>query len=263
MSFESSSGVPAPEDAAPFAPPPFTPEQPGQPYPGAQAYEQPAPPYQGAPPFQGAQGVPQYGAAPYPQYAGYQAGPPAARPNAGLPIVVTVLAGLYVLLCLVEIFALNHRASLANSIIADPTSVTIDQANSADNLVSTLSVVALVVFLGLIVVLVVWQRSLRNALAPTGRYQQVLKESGYQIFRIVWLVSIVLAVVLRGNGNLDTPQDVVSHDHQYMVYYGIRAAIAGLLIFFVLRLKRSADGAFTAALSQAGYGAGGSAYPQG
>jgi hypothetical protein len=242
MSFESPSGAPAPEDAPPLTPP-----------------------YQGAPPFQGVQGTqtaPQYGAAAYPQYAGYQAAPPTARPNSALPIVLTVLSGLYVVLCLVEIFALNHRASLANSIITDPTSITIDQANSADNLVSSLSVAAIIVFLAIIVVLIVWQRSLRNALAPTGLYQQVMKDSGYQIFRIVWVVSVLLAVVLRGNGNLDTPQDVVSHDHEYMAYYGLRAVLAGLLIFFALRLKRTSDNTFSAALSQAGYGAGAPVYPQ-
>lgn len=255
MSFESPSGAPTPENAPPLTPP----------YQGA-------PPFQGVQEVQGAQGIgiqdvqgiqgaPQYGAAPYPQYAGYQAAP-AARPNSALPIVIAVLSGLYAVLCLVEIFALNHRVSLANSITADPASITADQANSADTLVSSLSTAAIIVFLAIVVVLIVWQRSLRNALAPTGRYQQVLKESGYQIFRIVWLVSILLAVVLRGNGNLDTPQDVVSHDHQYMVYYGLRAVLAGLLIFFGLRLKRASDNAFSAAFSQLGYGAGAPVYPQ-
>ena len=237
MSFESPSGVPTPP-------------------------AQDAPPSQGVPPFQGA---PQYGAAPYPPYAapygGYQA-PPAARPSSALPIAVMVLSGVYVLLCLVEIFALNNRVSVANKIINDPTSVTVDQAKSADNLVSAVNGAAIVAFIAMIIVLLVWQRSLRSALAPTGQYQQVLKASGYQMFRVIWLVSIVLAVVLRGSGNLDTPQDVVNHDHQNMVYYGIRAVLMGLLIFFALRLKRTADNVFTAALSQAGYGAGAPVYPQ-
>ena len=259
MSFESPSGAPAPQDATPLTPPPSVapPQQPGQSYQGA-------PQYQGAPPFPAA---PQYGAAPYPYpqqpgpYAGYQAAPPAARPSAGLPIAVMALAGVYVVLCLVEIFALNNRVSVANRLLSDPTSVTVDQANSADNLVSGLSLVALIAFLAVIIVLAVWQRSLRSALSPTGRYQQVMKESRYQLFRIVWLVSILLAVVLRGNGNLDTPQDVVSHDHQYMAYYGIRAALGCLLVFLALRLKRASDNVFTQALSQAGYGAGGPVYP--
>lgn len=278
MSFESPSGVPAPEDAAaqaqpaPLVPPQFTPPdqagqpfQGGQPNQGAQPYQQPAPPYQGAPPFQGMQGMPQNGGAAYPPYGatygGYQVAP-TARPSAGLPIALLALAGLYIVLCLVEIFALSHRVSLANQLISDPTSVTIDQANSADHAVSTLSLIAIVVFLGLIIVLAIWQRSLRSALAPTGRYQQVLKESRYQLLRGVWLISILLAVVLRGSGNLDTPQDVVSHDHQYMVYFAIRAALGGLIIFLVLQLKRASDKAFAVPLPPAGYGAGGPAYPQ-
>lgn len=274
MSFESPSGVPAPEGTAPpqqpapLVPPQFTPnDQAGQPFQGAQPnqgaqpYPQPAPPYQGAPPFQG---MPQNGGAPYPAgpYTGYQVGAPTARPNAGLAIALMVLAGIYVVVCLVGIFALNHRVSVANQLINDPTSVTIDQANSADNMVSAVSVIAIVVFLALIIVLAIWQRSLRNALAPTGQYQQVLKAARYQLLRGVWLISILLAVVLRGNGNFDTPQDVISHDHQYMVYFAIRAALGGLIIFLAVQLKRASDNAFAAPLTQAGYGAGGPAYPQ-
>lgn len=263
MSFESPSGAPAPQDGTPpyQGAPPFQ----GVPQNGAAPQFGAPPPQQyGAAPQFGAQ--PQFGTAPYPPnaagpYTGYPVGMPGSRPSAGLPIAVMALAGVYIVLCLVELFALNNRISVANKIINDPTSVTIDQANSADNLVSTLSLIAIVVFLSLIVMLVVWQRSLRSALAPTGQYQQVMKESRYQLFRIIWLLSILLAVVLRGNGNLDTPQDVVSHDHQYMIYFGIRAALGGLLIFLAIRLKRAADNAFTRALSQAGYAAGAPAAP--
>lgn len=282
MSSESSSGVPAPEDAAPSAQqppltqPPFaTPEQSGQPYQGAgePLYPQPTPPYQGVPPFQGVQGAPQYGSpqygtAPHPQYGGpypgYQvAPPPPARPNAALPIVVAVLAGLYVGLCLAEIFALIHHASLAQQVMAFPPSVAVDRVNVADRLVLGLSGVATVVFIALVGVLIAWQRTLRNALAPTGQYQQVLKASGYRLFRIVWLVSVVLAVVLRGGpGSVLTAQEAVSQDHKYLAYFAIRAALAGLLIFAVLRLKRASDNAYSAWLSQPAYGAGGPAYPQ-
>lgn len=264
MSFESPSGVPASQDAGPLTPPPAypTPEQPGQPYQGAQPYPS-APPYQGAPPYQEApqyQGAPQYGGAPYPQYAAgpYNGNPmmqAASRPSSGLPIAVMTLSALYVVLCLVEVFALVHRVSLANNLISDPTSVTVDQANSADNLVSGLSVVAIIVFLAVIIVLGIWQRSLRNALAPTGQYQAVLKAARYQVFRAVWLVSILLAIFLRGSQNLDTPQDVISHDHQYMAYYGIRAALGVLLVFLALQLKRASDNAFAQPMLQPGYGA--------
>lgn len=256
MSFESPSGVPAPEDATPLTPPPAypPPAQPGQ----GQQY-----PYQNAPQYGGAP----YPQAPYPQYGGPYNGSavpqPGARPSAALSIAVIALAGLYVVLCLVEIFALNSRVSLANKLIDDPTSVSIDQVNSADNLVSGLSVVALVVFIAVIIVLAVWRRSLSSALSPIGKYQEVLRVARYQLFRAVWLVSILLAVVLRGSGNVDTAQDVVSHDHQYMAYYGIRAALGLLLVFLALRLKRVSDAAFTQALSTAGYGAGGPVYPGG
>lgn len=167
-----------------------------------------------------------------------------ARPNSGLPIALLALSGLYIVLCLVEIFALFSRASLANKVINDPTSVTIDQANSADSLVSGVSLVAIVVFLALLVVLGVWQRSLRKVLTLTGRYREVLKEAGYQYFRGAYLIMILLAIALRDNGsNIATPQDVVSHDHRYMLYFAARAVLGGVVIFLTLRLKRASDSA--------------------
>lgn len=283
MSFESPGGAPTPEDAAPFAPPaPLTPPPPMAPPMAQQPYAQPQYPEQQSPyaqpgqyaqpggqpeqPFQQPapftqqqqfQPTPPYGAAQYPPpyaqpYGAYPPAPPGlARQNSGLSVALIVLGGIYVLLCIVTVLALNHRVSLANQLINDPTSFDVNSANSADNLVSGLSLVAILTFLTVVIVLSVWMRSLRRALLPTGRYQQVLKDSGYQIFRVVWIVSILLAVVLRGSGTIDTPQDVVSHDHQYMIYYGIRAALGGVLIFFTIRIKRVSDNAVM--LAQSGY----------
>ncbi|HEU5354746.1 MAG TPA: hypothetical protein VFU65_09810 [Actinocrinis sp.] len=196
--------------------------------------------------------------APYPApgagygYAGVPAAPPQPlKPNRGLAIATTILSAVYTVLCLVEIFALAHRASLANQILNDPTSVTMDQADSADSMVNNLSIIAMVVFFATLIVMAIWQRSLRTAFGPSGRYQAVLKESGYQIFRIVWLVSIGLALFLRGSGNFDTPQDVVSHDHKFMVYFGLRAALGLVILYLGIRLVRVVQRNLT--LAQAGY----------
>lgn len=179
------------------------------------------------------------------------AAPRPLKPNRGLAIAMTILSAAYSVLCLVEILALAHRASLANQIINDPTSVTVDQADSADSLVNTLSVVALVVFVATLILMAIWQRSLRTSFGPSGRYQAVLKESGYQIFRIVWLVSLGLAIFLRGSGNVETPQDVVSHDHKFMIYYGLRAALGLVIVYLAVRLVRAVQRNLT--LAQTGY----------
>lgn len=196
--------------------------------------------------------------APYPApAAGYgYAGVPAAaprplKPNRGLAIAMAILSAVYAVLCLAEIFALAHRASLANQVINDPQSVTVDQADSADNMVSSISVIALVVFIATLIVMAIWQRSLRASLGPTGQYQTVLKEGGYQVFRVVWLVSLGLAIFLRGSGSIETPQDVVSHDHKFMLYYGLRAALGLVVVYFAFRLMRVVQRNLT--LAQAGY----------
>src|SRR6202035_658375 len=116
-----------------------------------------------------------------------------------------------------------------------------DQAQSADNNVSSISLVALLVFLAAFIVLAVWQRSLRKTLVPIGQYDAVMKQSGYQAFRITWLVSIALSVFLRASGTFNTPQDVISHDHKYMFYFGLRAVLGGVLVYLALRLKRNSE----------------------
>ncbi|MBS2962185.1 hypothetical protein KGA66_03955 [Actinocrinis puniceicyclus] len=185
-------------------------------------------------------------------YGGIPAVPPQPlRPNRVLAILLIVVSAAYVVLCLVEISALAHRVSLANQLISDPTSVTLDQADSADSTVSGLSIVALVVFFGTLVVMGIWQSSLRKTFGPTGQYQGILRQGGYQVFRVVWLVSIAMSIFLRGGGTLDTPQDVISHDHKYMIYFGLRAALGVLLIFLAVRLMRVTQRAVT--LAQTGY----------
>jgi hypothetical protein len=243
MSNESPFVAPGNDASAPLQAPPVT--QPEVPVFGAAATAVPT-------------AAPGSAQVPYPApgagygYAGVPAAPPQPlKPNRGLAIATTVLSAVYTVLCLVEIFALAHRASLANQILNDPTSVTMDQADSADSFVGSVSVIAMVVFFATLIVMAIWQRSLRTALGPSGRYQAVLKESGYQIFRIVWLVSIALALFLRGSGNLDTPQEVVSQDHKLMVYYGLRAALGLVVVYLAVRLVRVVQRNLT--LAQAGY----------
>jgi hypothetical protein len=179
--------------------------------------------------------------------------PQPARPNGGLAIAMVALSAVYVVLCLIQIGALSHRASLANSLLANPDSVTVDQGNSADNLVSSLGLAALAVYIATFIVLAVWDRALRSYWGATGNFQALRRQSGYAVLRIVWVASFVSAIFLRGGGSPDTPQDVVNHDHEFMVYYGLRAVLGVVLIYFVLRVTRITGRALTA--PQAGYGA--------
>ena len=244
MSNENPFAAPGSDAGAPLQPPAV--EQPQVPAFGAAAVAAPtAPPGVAQAPYP-APGM----AAPY-GYAGIPAAPlQPIKPNRGLAVALIILSAIYAVLCLVEVFALAHRVSLANQVIDDPAAVSLDQADAANGLVSLLSIVALVVFLAAIILMAVWQRSIRKTFGPTGRYQAVLKESGYVVFRIVWIITIVLSFFLRG-GTYDTPQDAISHDHESMVYYGLRAALGLLLIYLTIRLARTIQRNLT--LVQAGY----------
>lgn len=186
--------------------------------------------------------------------SGIPAAPPQASwMNRGLPVMMTILAVVYAGLCLVEMFELTHRISLLKQLTGDVDADAglLNQIDSAGSTVTALSWVALVVFLSVMVVLSIWLRRLRTTWRMTGRYEQLLKESGYQIFRIIWLISFVLSFFLRGSGTQDTVPDLINHDHELMVYFGIRAVLGAVLIYFAVRFARVS--ARILALTQAGY----------
>ena len=173
---------------------------------------------------------------------GGMSGTSAIRPlNKVLPYIALAFGAAYVLASLAQIYALNSRASLAGKVVNGDQSVTADQVNSADHLVSAISVVCTVVFIGTIITIIVWQRSLRSTLAPLGVYGQVLKRSGYPIFRAAWLASILLSFLLNGTGAPVSAQGVVDHDHEYMLYYVLRAAVGVVLVVLAVRLRRISE----------------------
>jgi hypothetical protein len=169
---------------------------------------------------------------------------PAAPLNRTLPIVVIALGVLYVLVSLGQIFMLDHEVSLASQLQANPFSVTVGQAQSADDAVNTMSVVTLIVFIGTLVAIGAWQRSLNATLGSVGARQAVFRRAGYVYFRATWLVSLLLSIALQAtNANADDEslQDVINHGHEYMVYYGLRALVGVVLIFFALRLTKISE----------------------
>ena len=168
---------------------------------------------------------------------------PAQPLNRPLPIVVLALGVLYVLVSLAEIFALNHRAGLASQLV-NGQEITVAQADSADHLVTGVSVAAIVVFIGALVAIGLWRRALNATLGSVGARRAVFARAGYVYFRATWVVSLVLSIFLNSTQNNDqdfTPEQVVSHDHQTMLYYGLRAVIGVILIVFAVRLKRISE----------------------
>jgi hypothetical protein len=72
----------------------------------------------------------------------------------------------------------------------------------------------------------------------------VFMRAGYVYFRGAWLVSILLSLFLSATSstnNLTTIQDVINHDHEYMLYYGLRAVVGVVLLFFAFRLKKISE----------------------
>jgi len=120
----------------------------------------------------------------------------------------------------------------------------INQAQSDDNSINAVSVVALFIFLGTLVSIGVWQRSLNRTLGSVGARRAVFNRAGYVYFRTAWVISILLSLFLSATTNTsndNTIQDVITHDHLFMLYYGVRALVGVVLIFFAFRLKKISE----------------------
>ena len=176
--------------------------------------------------------------------------PTTAPLNKTLPIVVMVLGVLYVAVSVVEIFVLSNEVSFANQLSGlingggSPTQDQINQAQSDDNTINAVSWAALVVFLGTLFAIGAWQRSLNRTLGSVGARRAVFQRAGYVYFRATWVISIALSFFLQvstNNGDTTTLQDVINHDHEFIVYYGLRALVGVVLIFFAFRLKKISE----------------------
>jgi hypothetical protein len=218
----------------PFAQQPQYPQysQPGQPPQFGGAFPQQPGPYQQQP----------FGGYPAGQ-AGYGVPRPAQPLSRVLPILELVFAVAYILVGLGMILALNHRTSLANQFASGSLSpaaqaAAVGSAQSADNLINTLSWIAIAVFLGALIVFAVWRQSLRAALAPSGQFGTVLRQSGYVVFRIVWVASILLSFVATGTSSPDSLDALVSLDNRLMLYYALRTAAGVVLLVLTLRLMQ-------------------------
>jgi hypothetical protein len=171
---------------------------------------------------------------------------PAVKPMGKIvPIIVMALGAIYSIICLIEIFVVNNEVSLLNSV--DLTNVTQDQLNQAqsdDNAISGVATVALFVFLAAIVAIAIWQRRLNRALGSIGARRAVFKRAGYVYFRVAWLASLALSLLtqsLSNSNNINSLQDAVNHDHSLMLYFGLRAIVGVVLIFFAFRLMKISD----------------------
>ena len=171
---------------------------------------------------------------------------PVAPLDKRLPILVIAMGVLYVIVSLIEVLVINNEVSFANQLLnaTDVTQDQLTQAQNDDNTISTVSVIALIVFLATLVAIGIWQRSLNRTLGSVGARRAVFNRAGYVYFRATWLISILLSDFLQAttnSNNVDSIQDAINHDHELMLYYGLRAVVGVVLIFFAVRLKKISE----------------------
>ncbi len=167
-----------------------------------------------------------------------------------LPRVVGGLGLLFVILSIAEIFYIDHAATLAeqlNSMILSnqfPTMAQSAQLQADDSAIGNVSWIVLAVCLAMLVALGLWQRSLAESLGSVGARTAVLRRAGYRYLRLAWALALLFTLFLQAtttSGNVNSYQDVLNHDHKYMVYCAVRAGLGALVVFWVGRLRRIAD----------------------
>lgn len=186
---------------------------------------------------------PQYSPYPYPLPGPIQ---PLSRV---LPILAMTLGTLYVIATIVEIFIINSQVSLMNTLTADVNSGTVPddaltQIQNSDHQISTGSLITGGIYLAAFLTIIVWERRLKTQLGSTGARRAVFAKAGYTYFRAAWMLSIILSVFLTSQSNaanITTPQDAANHDHELMLYFGLRAVVGAVLVFFAYRLMKMSN----------------------
>lgn len=171
---------------------------------------------------------------------------PLLRPvSKALPIATMIAAALYSVACLVAIFVLNSRASLAESLsnegASEFTQDDLDRAHAADNHASTAVVIAAALFIVTIVLWIIMQRKIRAALPP-GAFQAVYKRAGGVVVRVVSLLSVVFVLLSQSTNNSSsgglTLDQIASHDHMNMIYLSARVLLGAVIAFYAYRMMR-------------------------
>ena len=155
------------------------------------------------------------------------------------PVVAMAAYGVYALVCVVGLFVVNHRVSLANRVIGGDTSVTLDQANAADHAVTMLAVALIAAFILLVVAVIVAERNFHKALGKQAA-RRIQSQSGLRIVWIVWAVLWILGSVLMQRAVPSDPQSLVSSDHRTMFLLGARALMLAVIMALTPRTYRRA-----------------------
>lgn len=166
---------------------------------------------------------------------------PAPTAPAGLsrvkPIIAVAAYLMYAIVCVVALFVLNHRVSLAQQLVQGQT-VSVDDAQAADDNVSSIVMVLLLAFVVMLVAAVLWERNLAKSL---GRPLVRTLQRRYGL-RIVWIAWVVLWGVgtATQNSTPSDPQSLISSDHRSMFLLGARAVLLVVIAALTLMLYRRA-----------------------
>ena len=153
------------------------------------------------------------------------------------PIIAIVAFLMYAVVCVVALFVLNHRVSLAQQLVQGQT-VSVDDAQAADNDVSSMVMVLLLAIVVMLVGAVMWERNLAKSLGrPLVRKLQ--RRYGLRIVWIAWVVLWIAGTATQGNTPGD-PQALINSDHRSMFLLGARAVLLVVIAVLTLMLYRRA-----------------------
>lgn len=166
------------------------------------------------------------------------------------PTLAIGFAALYVLFSIVEIFSLDHAATLAgqlNDMITANQFPTLDQSaqlQSDNGTVSDVSWIALAALVATVLMIAAWHASLTDALGPIRAHRALFRHARYRYLQTACALSVLISIFLWATVGKDTVNSytqVVDHDHLCMLYCGVRVLVGLLVVYFANRLRRMAD----------------------
>ena len=173
--------------------------------------------------------------------AGIPVGPAPARTgelSRIKPIIAMAAYVLYAVVCVVGLFVLNNRASLANRLAQGDSTITLDQANAADDAVTILALVLIAAFIVMLVAGILADRNVRKVLGKEDA-KQIRNRYG---MRFIWILWALLWVAGTATQNLapGDPQALASADHRSMFLLGARAVLLSVIAVLTMLVYRTA-----------------------
>jgi hypothetical protein len=156
-------------------------------------------------------------------------------------VLFVTAAVLYALACVAAIFAVNSWVSLVDRILQGDQTVTLDQANSAEDNASGFTILLLILFVLFCVAGFFWRRNFNDVLGETQAAKLRRYRRGLRFAWVGWIVLWLVGTVVAQSAQSDQ-QSVVSAGDWDMALLSARALLVVTIAVMTVIANKRAQG---------------------